>query len=191
MTNKQKESDYYLPVKEAFEDYFRNNGFYVDFEVTGLNRKPLERFLPKISQLLLKLKHVRALPTPDIMGFIWTPQKKEKYLVIVEFKLNPNFQDVFQTKGYAELYGSDLTYLASRESISQSSESTITFISDNPKLLETQRGEPIYIKFLHKTPAGAIHVVMGGDQTRILPDDNEKLLRISLNLLEKKHGNTD
>ena len=112
--NQMREEQYYSLVKEALEDHFRNKGCFVDFEVNG-RKKPHPRFLFK-NATLSKCDR-RTLPTPDIMGLIWTQRKKEKKLVIAEFKPSPRFRDVFQTKGYDELFDSDYTLLLGADPI--------------------------------------------------------------------------
>ncbi len=174
----QEEEKYYPKVKGALENYLTNIGFSCDFEVIGRKKSLVRRFLPKNSKLL---RDVRALPPPDIMGFIWSrPQQKHK-LVIAEFKLSPKFMDIFQAKGYDELFDSDLTFLLSVKSISESSKisvGTIDFIRNNPDLLRTKLGRSvIYIKFLNETCDGDITLAVRGDEID-LPDEHEKLLKL-------------
>ncbi|MCK5654568.1 MAG: hypothetical protein KAH98_05465 [Dehalococcoidia bacterium] len=172
--NQMKEQDYYPLVKEAIEDHFKNKGYFVDFEVHG-RKKPHPRFLFK-NATLSKCDR-RTLPTPDIMGLIWTQQKRDKKLIIAEFKKSPRFADIFQAKGYDELFNSDYTLLLGLVPISESSKSTMAFIRNNPELLKTKRGESeIYVKFLHPTREGAITLAQLASEIGILPDEDTKLL---------------
>lgn len=169
----QEEEKYYPKVKMALEEHLMNNGFSVDFEVIGRKKSLVRRFLPRNSELV---RDVRALPTPDIMGVIWRHHQQKRKLVIAEFKMSPTFMDIFQTKGYDELFNSDLTYLLSRDPISESSKHTRDFIRNNLDLLRTKRGtSEIYIRFLN-VHDDIISLVFRGDEIDF-PDEHEKLLR--------------
>lgn len=167
------EPEYYPKLKKALENHFTNLGYLVDFEVIGRKKTPLRRFFAKNSKLL---KDIRALPAPDIIGSIWKKPQQNRKLVIAEFKQSPKFMDIFQTKGYDELYNSDYTLLLSAKSISESSRSTIDFIKHNICLLKTKTGKSnIYIYFLHETREGTLTLARLGTETG-LPDIDAKLL---------------
>jgi hypothetical protein len=87
--------------------------------------------------------------------------------------------DIFQTKGYDELFNSDYTLLLSAESISESykrSKSITDFIKHNICLLKTKAGKSnIYVYFLHETPEGTVTLARLGSEVD-LPDINAKLL---------------
>ena len=163
-SSRPREHKYYPLVKKALEDEFKNHGYCIDFEVTGwpLRRNIPERFLQKNGMLK---KYKRVLPTPDVMGLVWRGNQNKK-LVVVEFKVSPRFQSLFQAKGYDELFNSDYTFLVGAQSISESSKSTVAYIRNNTELLETKRGSAkIYICFLHKTAEGAITLAQLGNET--------------------------
>lgn len=165
---KQEEEEYYPKVRKALENHFQNKGFSVDFKVIGRKKSLVRQFLPENSKLL---RDVRPLPTPDIMGFIWRQPQQKRKLVIAEFKLSPTFMDIFQVKGYDELFNPDCTFLLSLEPLSESSRFTIDYIRDNTDLLKTERDKSeIYIKFLHETPEGTITLAVRGDEID-LPDE--------------------
>ena len=172
--NRVKEYEYYPLVKEALEGEFKSKGYYTDFEITGHPRKKNlpSRFLFKNNPLQ---DYIRVLPTPDVMGLVWIQQYDIK-LVIAEFKCSPRFRDIFQTKGYDELFDSDHTFLVSAESVSKSSQSTIAFIRNNPQLLKTKSGiSEIYIYFLHKTTEGIITLAQRADEIDVLPSPSTRL----------------
>jgi len=173
---KQEEEKYYPKVRKALENHFQNKGFSGDFKVIGRKKSLVRQFLPENSKLL---RDVRPLPTPDIMGFIWKQPQQKRKLVIAEFKLSPTFMDIFQTKGYDELFNSDCTFLLSLKSVSESSKvsiRTIDFIRQNPDLLRTKLGKSrIYIKFLHETREGTITLAVRADELD-LPDEDIELL---------------
>lgn len=173
--NHIKEQDFYKKAKETLEKHFKNYGFCVDFEMTGLKRSIDKKFFLKNNFLL---RYRGRTPIPDIMGLIWRKHAKNKKLIIAEFKEKPKFRDIFQAKGYDELFDSDVTYLLSAESISESSKSAMAFINNNPALLKTKQGKSeIYVKFIHETKDGNLHLAMLGSETN-LPDENEKVLRL-------------
>ena len=171
---KVREDKYYPKVKQALEEYFKNQDYSVNFEVIGREKRLLRQFFDN-NPNLKRIKDIRALPAPDIIGFVWKSQQNRK-LVITEFKPRPTFMDIFQTKGYDELYNSDYTLLLSAESISESSSSTIDFIKHDVCLLKTKAGRSnIYIYFLQETREGTVTLVRLGPETD-LPDLNAKLL---------------
>ena len=160
---KQEEERYYPKVKKALENHFQNKGFSVDFKVTGRKRSLVRQFLPENSNLL---RDVRSLPTPDIMGFIWRQPQQKRKLVIAEFKLRPTFMDIFQVKGYDELFNPDCTFLLSLEPLLESSRFTIDYIRDNTDLLKMKRDKPeIDICFLYKIREGIFTLAKRGDET--------------------------
>lgn len=171
---KETEDRFYPMVKKALEEHFWNHYYDVDFEITGYpqGKNIPEKFL-KDSFLREWVKRVK-LPTPDIMGWVWKDfNKKEKKLVIAEFKKSPSFRDIFQVKGYAELYRSDYTLLLSREPLYDSSKQVLDFIKERPGLLKTKwRKSEIIVMFLHKTPEGIITLARLGPDIGILPDLN-------------------
>ena len=166
-----KEREYYPLVSETLENAFRNHGYCVDFEVTGhpKGKRIPERFLLKNDTLKGYIKKV--LPTPDVMGLVWRPPGDSKKLVVAEFKPSPGFTDIFQTKGYDELFYADYTILLSAESISESSRRTMDFIKIDPQLLKTKgcKGK-IYIMFVHKTTEGELTLARLGSEVSHLPD---------------------
>lgn len=166
-----EEHKYYPLVKEALESEFRNHGYCVDFEVTGhpKGKRIPERFLLKNDMLKGYIK--RVLPTPDVMGLVWKPSGDSKKLVVVEFKPSPEFTDIFQTKGYDELFRADYTILLSAKSISESSQRTMDLIGTDPQLLKTKGGKgKIYIMFVHKTAEGELTLGRLGSEVGHLPD---------------------
>ena len=173
--NKEYEYKYYEKAKKALEDHLINKGFHTDFEITGHPKGKAipEKFLFKNTGLLNGGK----LPTPDIMGLIWTSQENKRKLVVAEFKINPVFADIFQTKGYDELFDSDCTYLLSKCSISESSRNTMNFIRNNIQLLKTKMGKSeIFIMVLNAFPKGSPPTLGRlGTETNYLPDDYERL----------------
>lgn len=178
-TNKVNEYAYHSLVKEALERQFTNKGYSVDFEVTGHKGRPKvpERFLVKNYKLLEWVSkfppRVREVPTPDVMGFVWKGAEHNRSLVVAEFKVEPKFEDVFKTKGYDELFNSDFAFLVSAKPISQSSTSTMLFIQNNTQLLKTKAGKSsIRIRFLHRTPEGAITLAVLGSELELLLDED-------------------
>ena len=173
VNNHIKERDFYTKVKEALEKKFRNDGFHVHFEITA--NKVDDRFLLKNRTLL---NYRGRILRPDIMGLIWRKNSKNKKLIIAEFKEKPKFRDIFQTKGYDELFDSDVAYLLSAESISESSKSAMAFINNNAELLKTKQGKSeIYVKFIHETEDGNLHLAILGSETN-LPDEYETIQRL-------------
>jgi len=168
---KQKEDKYYPKAKEALENHFRSKGFSVDFKVIGRKKTLLRQFLPENPKLL---RDVRPLPTPDIMGFIWRQSQQKRKLVIAEFKLSPTYMDIFQLKGYDELFNPDCTFLLSRRPLSESSKFTIDYIRDNTDLLRTKRDRSeIYIRFLHETREGISILAVRGDEIDLIASADE------------------
>jgi len=165
------EYQFYERAKTAVESYFTIQGYTVDFEVTGYPplKKVPERFLKE--QVLLKYRD--QLPIPDIMGWVasrWHKKLRNK-LVVVEFKKKPKFWDVFQAKGYDELFDADLTLLLSQYPLYESSRKLFDFLSEKPELTRTKDGmSHIVVKFLHITPDGAITLAQLGTDTGKLPD---------------------
>lgn len=106
----REESRLYELVREAIEQLFKVQRYFVDFEITGHPKGKLipEKFLK--SATLLKYRRAR-LPTPDIMGLVWKKTRQDNQeLVIVEVKNRPTYRAIFQAKGYAELFYSDFTF---------------------------------------------------------------------------------
>ena len=170
MANNPCEWEYYDLVKEALEGEFKNKGYCVDFEVTGhpKGKRIPERFLLKNATLREHIKEV--LPTPDVMGLVWRSPGDSKKLVVAEFKPSPKFEDIFQTKGYDELFSADYSLLVGAKSISESSQRTMDFIRTNPQLLKTKEGKgKIYIMFVHKTTEGILTLARLGSEVD-LPD---------------------
>ena len=166
--SKQEESWLYEFVRKAIEQSFKVKGYEVDFEITG---HPRGKFIPEkflSSEMLLKHRRDR-LPTPDIMGLVWRSTRQDKKLVIVEVKKKPNYRDIFQTKGYDELYNSDFTYLISQLFLYMSSPKVLDFIKESPELLRTRKGTDVYIMTLYGNSAGEIHLGQMGTEARILP----------------------
>ena len=163
----KKEHEYYPLVMETFEEEFRAKGFHVDFEITGHppRQNIPERFLRNNPILL---DYQRALPAPDIMGLIWIADKNRKELVIVEFKKKFTFTDIFQTKGYDELFNPDHSYLVGLRPLSESSKSgnTMAFVRNNPNLLLTKQGlSKIIIRFLNEGRDGTVTLgVLGSER---------------------------
>jgi hypothetical protein len=168
------EYEFYNIVKETLEHALKEEGWHTDFEVTGhpINKKIPERFLR--SDVLKN--HQRSgygrLPTPDVMGLVWSIRRAEnKKLVIVEFKKSPKFWDIFQAKGYHELFRSDFTLLLGQEPIRDSDHKVIGFLQENRDLLRTNDGKYIAVEFLNKSFDGIISSVRSGADIGILPDD--------------------
>jgi len=148
----KKEERFYPLVKKALENQFKPYAILTDFEITHRGRIP-DRFLK--DRMLRKQKGL--LPTPDIMGLVWRKgQEDDKKLVIAEVKLNPTFWDIFQAKGYDELFDSDITYLIGvAKSISKSYPRIFDFVKERPWLLKTKCGKSqIFIRLLHITHKG-------------------------------------
>ena len=167
--SKQEESWLYEFVRKAIEQSFKVQGYEVDFEITGHPRGKFipERFLS--SEMLLKHRRDR-LPTPDIMGLVWRSTRQDnKKLVIVEVKKKPNYRDIFQTKGYDELYNSDFTYLISQHFLYMTSPKVLDFIEESPELLRTRKGNDVCIMTLYRNSAGEIHLGQLGPEAGILP----------------------
>ena len=152
--SRREESRLYELVREAIEQLFKVQGYFVDFEITGHPKGKLipEKFLR--SATLLKHRQAR-LPTPDIMGLVGkgTRQDNQK-LVIVEVKKRPTYRAIFQAKAYAELFYSDFTFLISEQSLYSSSRKVLDFVKECPELLSTGDAKDITIAFLHRTPGG-------------------------------------
>ena len=160
---------FYPTVRQAIEESFGIHGYSVDFEITGHPKgKPIpERFLKDD----VLLKHKRWLPTPDIMGLVRKRTEKDsEKLVIVEVKLRPTFMDIFQAKGYDELFNSDFTFLVSQFPLYDSSKKVLDFVSVRPGLLDTRNGKWIVLKFLHITPEGIVTLAQLGSDVGLLPD---------------------
>lgn len=167
--SKVTESRFYEVACEAIEELFRVQVYSVDFEITGYpkGKQIPERFLRDD----VLLKHKQRLPTPDIMGLVRKRIRQEvQKLVIVEFKLRPTFMDIFQAKGYGELFNSDFTFLISQYPLYSSSKKVLDFVTERLGLLSTRNGKSIIIKFLHKTPEGKITLAQLGSDVGILPD---------------------
>lgn len=165
----QEESRLYELVRGAIEQLFKVQGYSVDFEITGHPKGKLipEKFLK--SATLSRYRRAR-LPTPDIMGLVWRSTRQDnKKLVIVEVKKKPNYRDIFQTKGYDELYNSDFTYLISQHFLYMSSPKVLDFIEESPELLRTRKGNDVCIMTLYRNSAGEIHLGQLGPEAGILP----------------------
>ncbi|HJX69758.1 MAG TPA: hypothetical protein VJ441_01555 [Dehalococcoidia bacterium] len=164
---KVRESEFYGIVRQAIEDLFSIQRYSVDCEITGhpKGKQIPDRFLR--SSVLLK--HKRWLPTPDIMGLVQRKPRQSE-LVIVEFKLKPTFMDIFQAKGYGQLFDSDFTFLISQHPLYESSRKVLDFVKQSPELLSTGNGREVIIEFLHKTPEGKITLAQLGSDVGILPD---------------------
>jgi len=94
-----------------------------------------------------------------------------KKLVVAEFKHSPRFTDIFQTKGYDELFRADYTILLSAKSISKTSEITMNLLRIDPQLLKTKGGKgKIYIMFVHKTAEGTLTLARLASEVGHLPD---------------------
>ena len=123
MTNNSinsNETRYYELVKEVLEDVFGNRGFNHRFEVIGNKKPPLDFLF--VNPVLKKYRN--RLPQPDVMGVIWRKNQDLRKLVVVEFKENPTFRDIFQTKGYHELFKARISWLISDKPFSESSKAT-------------------------------------------------------------------
>jgi len=147
------ESKFYDMTCQAIQELFELHSYSTDFEVIGGRGKcrvPVRFLKTKALQ-----KYASQLPTPDIMGLV-KKGTRESNLVLVEFKSEPRYRDIFQTKGYNELYRSDFTFLISREPMFKSSKKTLDFVRHDHKLLRVRYGRRLYIMFLHKTSEGKI-----------------------------------
>lgn len=164
---KEKEEDYYNQVKETLELHFSLYGLKTDFEITAEKKIPC-RFLK--SDILKKQKTL--LPMPDIMGLVWRNKKEYSKLVIAEFKIAPTFRDIFQTKGYAELYNADITFLISKTPFSKNYKRIFDFLKATPHLLKVDCKKQIYIRFLHKVNEGPPTLAILGNEIEIFPLDD-------------------
>lgn len=166
------EEEYYPLVLEVVRDGFRLSGHSTDFDLTGhpKGKSIPERFLKEPS-----LKKYSKLPTPDIMGWVWRGSEENKKLVIVEFKLSPKFEDIFQTKGYGELFNSDWTFLLSYKPFYESSGKVLDYAITNPELLKIHhcdsRKTCINVRILHATPEGKITTGRLGTDLDSFPTD--------------------
>ncbi len=168
------EYEYYYIVKEFLEKALTEKGFGCYIDVTGyhFNKKIPERFLR--SDTLIKHQQSRygRLPTPDVMGLVWNIRKeKDEKLIVIEFKKNPKFRDIFQTKGYHELFHSDFALLLGLVPIRDSDNKVIHFIDDNQDILKTIDCKYIAVEFLNQSFDGIISFVRSGADIGVLPDD--------------------
>jgi hypothetical protein len=155
MTHKnseENESRFYPIVKEALEDLFKNRGLNCRFKILGKNKPPMN--LLKLTNPAL-LRHRNVLPCPDVMGIIWGRNYERRKLVIAEFKEKPRFRDIFQTKGYHELFNARLSLLVGPRPLSESSKSAMAYVRNNPDLLKTRRTK-IYCALLHRIKQGKV-----------------------------------
>ncbi len=157
-------------TKKAVESHYVNLGCSVDFEITGF--PPLKGVPEKYLKQEFLQRYKRVLPTPDIIGWVtpgWSSTKERK-LVVVEFKMEPVFRDVFQAKGYDELFDADSTLLVSQYPLYDNSRKTFEFLSQNPKLTRTKNGSSwVVFKFLTKTPQGKPLLAQLGTDIGVLP----------------------
>lgn len=167
--HEKKESEFYEIAKKAVEEEFREKGYDVDFMVLGRKRKIPERFL-RGNRVLAKYNP--GLPVPDVMGLVQrrrTGSKKE--LVVVELKLKPKFRDIFQVKGYAQLFNADFTLLLSQYSMYESSQKVLDFVKNTPLLLRIKRGRrKIAVMVLHQVREGEVVLAQLAPETPVLPD---------------------
>lgn len=163
------ETDFYETAKKAVEKQFRRNGYDVEFMVLGRKKKIPERFL-RGNRVLAKYNP--GLPVPDVMGLVQrrrTGSKEE--LVVVEFKLKPQFWDIFQVKGYAQLFNADFTLLLSQYPMYESSQKVVEFVRSNEGLLETGHGRgKIAVMELHQTLDGEVLLAQLVPETPVFPD---------------------
>ncbi len=96
-------------------------------------------------------------------------EEDNKKLVIAEVKINPTFWDIFQAKGYDELFNSDITYLVGiAKSMSESYPRIFDFVKERPWLLKTKCGKSqIYIRLLHITREGIPTLAILGSEIEI------------------------
>jgi hypothetical protein len=95
---------------------------------------------------------------------------KERKLVVVVFKKKPRLRDVFQAKGYDELFDTDTTLLVSQYPLYDSSRATFEFLSQDAKLSRTKNGSSwVVFKLLTRTPQGKPCLAQLGTDIGVLP----------------------
>ncbi len=139
--HEKKESEFYEIAKKAVEKEFNILGYKSNLIILGCKRKIPEEFL-RYDQILMK--HNPGLPVPDMIGFVWGEKtKNNKKLVVIEFKLKPRFWDIFQLKGYAEVFNADLALLLSREHMYDSSRKVLDYIGCRREILKFNGGNGV------------------------------------------------
>jgi len=146
------ESRFYPAVKSALEDLFKKRGLNCQFDILG-NCRPPKELLKATNPKLLRYRNV--LPSPDVMGFVWGRNFSLRKLIIAEFKETPRFRDIFQTKGYHELFNARLSLIVCKIPLSESSKSAMAYLQIDPCLLKTRRTK-IYCALLNRIREGKV-----------------------------------
>jgi hypothetical protein len=162
------ESKFYPIVKTALTNHLIAEGYLSDLEITGNHGLVPDKYL---KDGLLRTYREKRLPTPDIMGWI-TPRQDltKKLLLVAEFKIKPSFWDIYQAKGYHELFLADATYLISQKPFTESYPKALPFASQRSHLLQMHDGRFLKVLILHSTPEGVITLGQVASEVGYLPD---------------------